>query len=179
VALDQLAEAGAPEHALAIYLVARAAHLHFEHGHGAVGAVPPLVTTGDLAIVTLGRGRGAATWLTGTTDVQLSADQVGAALAEHREVTARCLAGALDALARAPGFVDAAYLAARLAVKAGLVRHASALFETIAPRMIGRPEADAFERDRKALADPTAAVAAAKQKPPDKGQRSTRLRVLP
>jgi hypothetical protein len=178
-ALDQLAKAGEPEHALAIYLAARAAHLHFEHGHGAVGAVPPLITTGDLAVVTLGRGRGGATWLTGATDVQLSAVQVSAAIAEHRDVTARCLAGVLDALDRAPGFVDAGYLAARLAVKAGLVSQAGALFEAIAPRMIGRPEADAFERDRKDLVDPAAAVAAAKQKPPDKGQRSRGLRVLP
>jgi hypothetical protein len=177
-ALDQLAQAGDADQALALYLSARATHLAFEHGHGALGAVPPLITTGDLAVVTLGRGRGGAAWLTGATDVQLSADQVSAALAEHRSITARCLVGALDALDRAPGFADAAYLAARLAVKAGLVAQATALFETVAPRMIGRPEADAFERDRKDLADPAAAVAAAKQKPPDKGQRSRSLRVL-
>ena len=178
-ALDQLAKAGEPRGALAAYVSARATHLHFEHGHGAVGAVPPLVTTGDLAVVTLGRGRGGAAWLTGATDVQLSAAQVTAAIAEHREVTARCLIGALDALELAPGFADAAYLAARLAVKAGLVVHARALFDAIAPRMLGRPDADAFDRDRDDLADPTRAVAAAKQKPLDKGQRSRRLRVLP
>ena len=178
-ALDQLAKAGEPSSALATYVAARAAHLHFEHGHGAAGAIPPLITTGDLAVVTLGRGRGGAAWLTGATDVQLSAAQVSAAIAEHREVTARCLAGALDALDQAPGFADAAYLAARLAVKAGLLGQARALFDAIAPRMIGRPDADAFERDRKDLADPTVAVAAARQKPPDKGQRSRSLRVLP
>lgn len=93
-------------------------------GAGATGAVPPLVTTADLAIVTLASGRGAATWLTGATDVQLSADQVRAAIAEHRELTARCLAGALEA---APGFIDAAYLVARLAVKAGLLPAARAV----------------------------------------------------
>lgn len=129
--------------------------------------------------MTLGRGRGGAAWLAGATDVQLSAAQVGAAIAEHREVTARCLAGALAALALAPGFADAAYLAARLAVKAGLVSHARALFDALAPRMIGRPEAAAFERDRKDLADPTRAVEAAKQPALDKGQRSRSLRVLP
>jgi hypothetical protein len=178
-ALDQLAKAGEPAGALAAYVAARAAHLHFEHGHGAVGAVPPLITTGDLAVVTLGRGRGGAAWLTGATDVQLSAAQVTAAIAEHREVTARCLAAALDALDLAPGFADAAYLAARLSVKAGLIDHARALFEAVAPRMLGRPDSDAFERDRADLADPTRAVAAAKQKPLDKGQRSRSLRVLP
>ena len=177
-ALDQLAKAGASDHPLAVYLAARAAYLHFEHGHGALGAVPPLITTGDLAVVTLGRGRGSATWLAGATDVQLSAAQVQAAIAEHREVTARCLSGALDALDRAPGFADAGYLAARLAVKAGLLGHARTLFEALAPRMIGRPEADSFERDRKDLTDPTRAVAAAKEKPMDKGQRSRSLRVL-
>jgi hypothetical protein len=176
---DQLAKDGAPSGALAYYVSARATHLHFEHGHGAIGAIPPLITTGDLAVVTLGRGRGGAAWLTGATDVQLSAAQVGAALAEHREVTARCLTLALDALDLAPGFADAAYLAARLAVKAGLITHARALFDALAPRMLGRPDADAFDRDRGDLADPTRAVAAAKQKPLDKGQRSRRLRVLP
>ena len=177
-ALDQLAKADG-DGALAAYVTARATHLRFEHGHGAQGATPPLVTTGDLAVVTLGRGRGGAAWLTGSIETQLSAAEVRAALAEHREVTARCLAGALDALDRAPGFADAAYLAARLAVKAGLVDQATALFARLAPRMVGRPEADAFERDRRDLADPTAAVAAAKQRPPDRGQRSRRLRVLP
>jgi len=178
-ALDQLAKVGEPGDALGRYVAARAAHLLFEHGHGAIGAVPPLVTTGDLAVVTLGRGRGGAAWLTGATDVQLSAAQVLAAIAEHREVTARCLAGALDALDLAPGFADAAYLAARLAIKAGLVAEARALFDALTPRMLGRPDGDAFERDLADLADPTRAVAAAREKPLDKGQRSRRLRVLP
>ncbi|HEU4734473.1 MAG TPA: hypothetical protein VFT22_41570 [Kofleriaceae bacterium] len=178
-ALDQLAKAGAPRGALAHYVMARAGHLLFEHGHGATGAVPPLITTGDLAVVTLGRGRGSAAWLAGSTDVQLSSAQVEAALAEHREVTARCLAGALDALDEAPGFADAAYLSARLAVKAGLIGAARPLFDALAPRMIGRPDAAAFERDREDLADPARALAAARQKPPERGQRSRSLRVLP
>jgi hypothetical protein len=178
-ALDQLAKAGEPDTALANYIAARAAHLHFEHGHGAQGAVPPLITTGDLAVVTLARGRGGAAWLAGATDVQLSAAQVGAAIAEHREVTAWCLAGALDALDRAPGFADAAYLAARLAVKAGLVAGARQLFEAVAPRMLGRPDAAAFERDRRDLADPTRAVEAAKRQTAERGRRSPRLRILP
>jgi hypothetical protein len=177
-ALDQLARAGAPCSALATYVAARAAHLHFEHGHGAAGAMPPLITIGDLAVVTLGRGRGGPAWLTGPADVQLSAAQVIAAISEHREATARCLAGALAALDQAPGFADAAYLAARLAVKAGLLGQARALFEALAPRMVGRPDADAFERDRKDLADPTGAVAAARQQPPAKRQRPRSLRVL-
>jgi len=177
-ALDQLAKAGEPAGALAHYVAARAGHLLFEHGHGAVGAIPPLITTGDLAVVTLGRGRGGAAWLAGATDVQLSAAQVTAAIAEHREVTARCLTGALAALELAPGFADAAYLAARLAVKAGLIGQARALFDAVAPRMLGRPDAAALERDRKDLADPTRAVAAAKQPALDKGQRSRSLRVL-
>jgi len=166
---------------LAAYVAARAAHLRFEHGAGATGAVPPLVTTADLAIVTLASGRGSATWLTGATDVQLSADQVRAAIAEHRGITARCLAGALDALDAAPGFTDAAYLAARLAVKAGLLPAARALFDALAPRIAGRPDADAFERDRRDLEDPSGAVAAAKLPPPptsDKAKRSRSLRVL-
>jgi len=166
---------------LAAYVAARAEHLRFEHGAGATGAIPPLVTTADLAIVTLASGRGAATWLTGGTEVQLSAAQVRAAIAEHRAITARCLAGALSALEAAPGFTDAAYLAARLAVKAGLLPAARALFDAIAPRIAGRPDADAFERDRRDLDDPSGAVAAAKLPPPpagDKAKRSRRLRVL-
>ena len=143
--------------------------------------MPPLVTTADLAIVTLAGGRGASAWLTGSTDVQLSAEQVRAAISEHRELTARCLAGALEALEAAPGFTDAAYLVARLAVKAGLLPAARALFDAIAPRIVGRPDADAFARDRRDLDDPASAVAAAKLAPPpasDKAKRSKRLRVL-
>jgi thioredoxin-like negative regulator of GroEL len=166
--------------ALAEYVHARAEHLVFEHAAGAVGAVPPLVTTADLAVVTLASGRGAATWLTGATEAQLSAAQVRQAIAEHREITARCLARALDALDTAPGFADAGYLVARLAVKAGAVASARKLFDAIAPRMAGRPDADAFARDRKDLDDPSGAVAAAKVKPvAASAKRSPRLRVLP
>jgi thioredoxin-like negative regulator of GroEL len=178
-ALDQLGRGG--DGPLAAYVAARAEHLQFEHGSGATGAVPPLVTTGDLAVVTLAGGRGAAAWLTGATDVQLTADQVRAAVGEHREVTARCLAAALDALDAAPGFTDAAYLVARLAVKAGLVPAARGLFDALAPRIAGRPDADAFERDRRDLDDPSGAVAAAKSPPPpasSKAKRSRSLRVL-
>jgi hypothetical protein len=180
-ALDQLHRAGDPAGPLSAYVAARATHLRFEHNAGATGAIPPLVTTADLAVVTLASGRGSATWLTGATDVALSADQVRAAIAEHRELTARCLAGALDALDAAPGFTDAAYLAARLAVKAGLVPAARTLFDALAPRIAGRPDADAFERDRRDLEDPAGAVAAAKLPPAptsDKAKRSRSLRVL-
>lgn len=167
---------------LAAYVVARAQHLRFELDAGAVGPVPPLVTTADLAIVTLASGRGAATWLTGSTEVQLSADQVRAAIAEHRQITARCLSRALSALEAAPGFTDAAYLVARLAIKAGLLAAGRALFDAIAPRIAGRPDADAFERDRKDLADPSGAVAAAKTAPAPPpsptAKRSKSLRVL-
>jgi hypothetical protein len=177
-ALDQLAIAKS-EGALAMYLAARAEHLRFEHAAGAVGSMPPIVTTGDLAVVTLARGRGGAAWLTGSTETQLSSAEVKAAVAEHREITARCLERALDALAKQPGFADAAYLVARLAVKAGLVEVGGALFETIAPRMEGRPDAEAFERDRRDFADPTGAVANAKIKPASPtSKRSRSLKVL-
>jgi hypothetical protein len=188
-ALDQLARAGVRANdpallasPLAAYVAARAEHLRFEHDTGAVGPVPPLVTTADLAVVTLASGRGSATWLTGSTEVQLSADQVRSAIAEHRQITARCLALALAALEAAPGFTDAAYLVARLTIKAGLLSAGRALFDVIAPRIAGRPDADAFERDRKDLADPAAAVTAAKTAPPPspgpKAKRSRSLRVL-
>ena len=177
-----LAQLAAPSDALGLYLHARAEHLRFEHVAGATDAVPALITTADLAVVTLASGRGAATWLKGTTDVELSAAQAKAAIAEHRDVTARCLARALDALEAAPGFADAAYLVARLAVKAGLLEQARALFDVLAPRMVGRPDAIAFERDRKDLADPASAVAAAKLPPlppmAGKAKRSRSLKVL-
>ncbi len=165
---------------LAMYLHARAEHLQFELAAGASGAVPALITTADLAVVTLSSGRGAATWLKGTSDVELSAAQARAAIGEHRDITARCLARALDALEAAPGFADAAYLVARLAVKAGLLAEARALFDALAPRMTGRPDADAFERDRNDLADPASAVAAAKTAPPPSpvAKRSRSLKVL-
>jgi len=177
-ALDQLAQANASG-ALASYVAARAEHLKFEHTVGAVGSIPPLVTTGDLAVVTLARGRGGAAWLTGATDAQLSSAEVKAAVAEHRETTARCLERALDALVQQPGFVDAAYLVARLAVKAGLVDSANALFDAIAPRIAGRPDTEAFERDHRDLADPSGVVANAKIKPVNAvAKRSRSLKVL-
>jgi hypothetical protein len=111
--------------------------------------------------------------------VQLSATQARAAITEHRELTAGCLAKALDALEERPGFADAAYLVARLAVKAGLIEQGRTLFDALVPRMQTRPERDAFERDRKDLADPANAVAAAKQPPlPGPAKRSRSLKVL-
>ncbi|MBA3391951.1 MAG: hypothetical protein H0T89_04865, partial [Deltaproteobacteria bacterium] len=183
-ALDQLHQLRARTAAvnstpLGRYVAARAEHLQFEHVAGATGAIPALVTTADLAVVTLASGRGAATWLRGTSEAQLSAAQARAAIGEHREITARCLAGALAALDAAPGFTDAAYLAGRLAVKVGLVAPARSMFDAIAPRIAGRPDAESFERDRKDLTDPASAVAAAKQPPlPGAGKRSRSLKVL-
>jgi hypothetical protein len=182
-ALEQLAratDATGNVAALAAYVSARAEHLKFEHGTGAAGAVPPLVTSADLAVVTLASGRGAATWLTGGTDVQLTAAQVKMAISEHREITARCLVRALEAAEQLPGFADAAYLVARLAVKAGAVTAATAVFDAAATAMAGRPDAEAFARDRRDLADPANAVAAAKlgQTDSPKAKRSHRLRVL-
>jgi hypothetical protein len=175
-ARTQLGDASGP---LAGYLDARIEHLAFEHAAGATGAVPPLVTAGDVAVVTLAHGQGGA-WLTGGAETSLSPEQIAAALAEHREVTARCLDRALAALAAAPGFADAGYLVARLAIKAGAVTAGRALFDALAPRMLGRPDAEAFARDRAALDDPTSAVAAATRPPaPGKAKRSPRLRVLP
>ncbi len=182
-ALDQLQQTAKLEgdgaRALAKYVEARAEHLKFEHGVGAVEAVPPLITAADIAVVTLGRGRGGAAWLTGGGDAQLSAAEVKAAVGEHREITARCLEGALAALALQPGFADAAYLVARLAVKAGFVDEAASLFDAIAPRMVGRPEVEAFERDRRDLVDPSTAVANARIKPAaPSAKRSRSLKVL-
>jgi hypothetical protein len=56
-ALDQLAQVRDPERqgALGTYVRARAEHLKFEHAVGAVESVPPIVTVGDLAVVTLAR----------------------------------------------------------------------------------------------------------------------------
>lgn len=180
-ARDQLARLAKPtaSNPLREYLAARAEHLEFEHAVGAVGAMPPLVTTGDLAVVTLARGRGGAAWFTGASELQLSAGEVKAAIAEHREITARCLEHGLAALAAEPGFVDAAYLVARLAVKAGLIEPAQAMFDAVASAMVGRPDAEAFERDRRDLADPTAAVANARLRPPaPTAKRSRSLKVL-
>ncbi|MCW5805044.1 MAG: hypothetical protein KIT31_21920 [Deltaproteobacteria bacterium] len=142
--------------------------------------MPALVTTADLAVVTLATGRGSgATWLSGSAEVELSAGQVRAAIAEHRDTTARCLVRALNALALAPGFADGAYLVARLAIKAGFVADGRMMFEALAPRMLGRPDAATFERDRRDLDDPTSAVAAARTTPVAAGaKRSRSLKVL-
>ena len=178
-ALAELARAVRDDHPLAHYVAARAEHLAFEHAAGAQGAIPPLVTTGDLAVVTLARGRGAAAWIAGGQDRQLSAADVRGAIAEHREVTARCLDRALAALAARPGFVEAGYLAARLAVKAGALAAAHRMFDALAPKLAGRPDAEAFARDRRDLDDPKGAVAIASQPPaPPTAKRARSLRVL-
>jgi hypothetical protein len=53
------------------------------------------------------------------------------------------------------------------------------MFEAVAPRIAGRPEADAFARDRQDLADPTSAVASAKRPAVRQvAKRSRSLRVL-
>jgi hypothetical protein len=175
----EAALASGSDSALGAYVAARAAHLAFEQQAGARGAIPPLVTTADLAVMTLARGRGSAAWLQGAEEVNLSADQVRGAVAEHRSVTARCLGEALVALSLAPGWADAAYLVARLAVKAGLLEAGRDLFAAIAPRIAGRPDAEAFARDQRDLADPEGAVAAAKRAPvAEAAVRSRSLRVL-
>lgn len=178
-ALAELARGPEETDPLGDYVRARAEHLAFEHAAGATGAMPPLVTTADLAIVTLARGRGAGAWIAGGDDRELSATDVRGAIAEHREVTARCLERALAALAAHPGFVEAGYLAARLAVKAGAIVAARRMFDAVAPHVAGRPDAEAFARDRRDLDDPTGAVANAQLAPaPPGAKRARSLRVL-
>ena len=170
--------------ALGLYVAARAAHLVFERatGSAAAGPVPPLVTAGDLAIVTLAGAKGGAAWLSGAEEAQVSPAEVSEAMAEHRALTARTLATALDALEVAPGFTDAAYLIARLALKAGALREARAMFAAVAPRIQGRPDAGSFARDLADLDDPSGAVAAALAPPKapiaPTAKRSRSLRVL-
>ncbi|HPH66329.1 MAG TPA: hypothetical protein PLF40_11310 [Kofleriaceae bacterium] len=169
------------------YVAARARHLVFEQRAGATEAVPPLITAGDVAVVALARGQGGPMWMVGEVELGLDGDQARAAINEHRLETLACLQQVLDAATAEPTFVDAVYWVARLAIKAGLVDDGKALLTLIAPRMVGRPDAAAFARDLAALADPTAAFAAATKPPPPvpaeppplaRGKRSKSLRVL-
>ena len=170
------------------FVAARARHLIFEHRAGATEAVPPLITAGDVAVVTLARAQGGPTWLVGgEQELGFDAQQARAAINEHRFETIACLQQALQAFTAQPDFVDAGYWVARLAIKAGLVDEGKQLLLALAPRMVGRPDAAAFARDCAALQDPTAAFAAATKlpapppaEPPpiERGKRSTRLRVL-
>jgi hypothetical protein len=168
---------------LAIYVDARARHLAFEHGAGEAGAMPALVTKGDVAIVMLAGTRGGAAWVAGALDTHISQAELAGAVAAHRAATSEALARVLDALDAAPGFTDAAYLAARLTIKAGVLGPGRALFEALVPRIAGRPDADVFARDQRALADPQAAVAAALEPAPPPtpptAKRSRALKVLP
>jgi len=183
IQLDKARALGVVDGALAIYVEARARHLAFELATGPRLAMPPLITAGDLAVVTLAGTRGGAAWLSGAEDIKVSREELAAAVAEHRTVTSHALGRALDALDVAPGFVDAAYLVARLAIKAGAVAAGRALFAALAPRMPGRPDAEAFARDLAELADPSGAMAAALRPPPPPtpptAKRSRALRVLP
>jgi hypothetical protein len=53
------------------------------------------------------------------------------------------------------------------------------MFEALVPRMLGRPDAASFERDRTDLADPKTAVAAAKTPAlATNAKRSRSLKVL-
>ncbi len=121
--------------------------------------------------------------MTGEIDAHITQGELAGAVAAHRAATSEALARALDALDAAPGFTDAAYLAARLAIKAGTLASGRALFDAVAPRIAGRPDADAFARDRRALDDPQGAVAAALERTPPPtpatAKRSRALKVLP
>jgi len=167
---------------LATYIEARALHLAFELDTGATGAMPPLVTSGDVAIVTLAGTRGGSAWMTGAEDVQISKEQLTSAIEAHRTSTSRSLGLALDALTAAPGFADCAYLVARLAIKAGAVELGRKLFDAVGPRIAGRPDADAYARDARDLANPSSAVSAAMQPAPPptpaSAKRSRSLKVL-
>lgn len=170
------------------FVAARARYLIFEQRAGATEAVPPLITAGDIAVVTLARAQASPTWMVGgEQELGLDAQQARAAINEHRLETVACLRLALQAFTAQPDFVDAGYWVARLAIKAGLVDEGKQLFTALAPRMVGRPDAVAFARDCAALQDPTAAFAAATAPPPapppeppplERGKRSKSLRVL-
>ncbi len=174
--------------ALGDFVSARARHLIFEQRAGATDAVPPLITAGDVAVVTLARAQGGPTWMVGSEqELGLDAHQARAAINEHRLETVACLHQALQAFSAQPDFVDAGYWVARLAIKAGLVDQGKKLLTALAPRMIGRPDAAAFLRDCTALQNPLAAFAAATTAPAPparepapiaRGKRSKSLRVL-
>jgi hypothetical protein len=175
---------------LAPYVAARAQHLVFEQRAGATELLPPLITTGDLAVISLASASGASTWLVGTSELQLDASESRAAIDEHRRETAQCLhrvLQALDADTGQPAFVDAAFIAGRLAMKLGLVADGKRMLKALSDRMQKRPDAEHFARDLLVMEDPSAAFSAALTPPappppaePDigRGKRSKSLRVL-
>jgi hypothetical protein len=84
--------------------------------------------------------------------------------------SARCaIAAALLYAIRRPTFANITRAewgaaAALAAVKAGFVDEGVVASDAIAPRMVGRPELEAFERDRRDFLDPSTAVANARIK---------------
>jgi hypothetical protein len=173
--------------ALAPYVAARARHLIFEQRAGATELMPALVTTAEFAIMSLASTNGADAWLVGKSEVEFDATQSRAAIDDHRRETTACLELTLQALQLQPLFIDAAYLAARYAIKLGLVVEGKRLLLTVADRMTGRPDVDYAIRDAAVIKNPTQAVAAAMSPPPPppmlqdepaRGKRSKSLRVL-
>lgn len=82
-----------------------------------------------------------------STDVSIDHNDIVALVAEHFSAYYDCLEKFVAAVETVPGFSDALYHTARLALKAGFTDEGTALMTKIAPLMDASPEKSAYTRD--------------------------------
>jgi hypothetical protein len=144
-------------------------------------AVPSMITPFELLVLQLERqrrisDRAAAVWLASLGNQTLDHDQILDLVIAHFSAYYASLEKMCAAVEREPGFAEALYHVARLALKVGFIDQGRKLFEAIEPLMDSTPEAFYYERDLAQLRDeeePVAWLPTVKA-----GKRSIKLKVL-
>ncbi|MEM9492778.1 MAG: hypothetical protein AAGC55_26760, partial [Myxococcota bacterium] len=134
--------------------------------------VPSLITPFEMFILQLERQRqrsqeAAALWLASLGDGKrtLDHDEISALVIEHFSAYYDSLDKLIRACEHEPGFTEAVYHTARLALKAGFIRQGIELMDRLEPLMESCPEKRYYDRDLAELRDEEAPDALANLPP--------------
>ena len=171
---------------LAAYLAGRVRHGLAERAAEDAGSstgVSPLITRFEMFILQLEQQRrvseqAAAVWLASAAGEShtLSHDQIRELVVGHFTAYYDALACFVDAAREHPGFADALYHAARLALKVGFIEEGRGLLEAVEPLMAGSGERVFYQRDLAALRDEPELLTARAQ--PEIGVKAVRAKSL-
>jgi hypothetical protein len=146
--------------------------------------IPSLITPFEMFVLQLERqrqqsDRAASVWLAGMGNETLGHDRILAVVTEHFGSYYDVLDGLVRAAEAQPGFGEALYHAARVALKVGFIAEGRALLDRIEPLLAGTGARQYYDRDMAQLRDDT--VAAQVSDMPAIGasaRRSPKLKVL-
>ena len=174
------------------YLQGRAHHLRVLRATNPDSAdvqsspVPSLITPFEMFVLQLEGQRqrsqqAAALWLASIGDGKrtLSHEEISELVADHFRSYYDSLDKLLEAAEAAPGFTEALYHTARLALKVGFIRRGMALMNAIGPLMENSPEKHFYDRDMAELREEELPAVMNKLPPvPPTAKRSKSLKVL-